>query len=261
MTHREIDELVDAYREGARRYVDAGFDGIEVYLAHGYLLCSFLSPFSNARDDEYGGSLANRCRLPLRVLHAVRDVLPEDRPVIVRVSADELVPGGIDLGESTAIVEHLLAHAEIDAVNVSQSNYVTMEAQIPDMSWPRAPFVHYARSIREVTRGVPVMTVARIVTPEQAEQCLADGSADFVCIVRPLIADPDWVEKAATGRRHRIRECVSCNVGCRGGPHRGTPIACLVNPAVGFERQWGHGTLQQAEVSRHVVVVGGGSAG
>jgi NADPH-dependent 2,4-dienoyl-CoA reductase/sulfur reductase-like enzyme len=105
------------------------------------------------------------------------------------------------------------------------------------------------------------MTVARLVTPETCEQLLTDGTADLVCLVRPLIADPEFPEKARTSRRDEIRECISCNVGCRGGPHRGMPIACLVNPAVGFEAEWGVGRLGRAERPRDVLVVGAGPAG
>jgi thioredoxin reductase len=144
---------------------------------------------------------------------------------------------------------------------VSVSNYASIETMIPDMSFPRKPFVSNAGAIRRVARGVPVMTVGRIVTPENAEEVLADGTADLVCVVRPLIADPEWTNKAVQGRRERIRECISCNVGCRGGPHRGTPIACLVNPSVGFERTMGIGTLVASAKPRHVVVAGGGPAG
>jgi thioredoxin reductase len=132
---------------------------------------------------------------------------------------------------------------------------------IPDMSFPRRPFVENAGAIRTVARGVPVMSVGRIVTPDNAEDILANGVADLVCVVRPLIADPEWTNKALSGNRERIRECISCNVGCRGGPHRGTTIACLVNPAVGYERTMGIGTLQRTTSPRHVVVVGGGPGG
>ncbi len=261
MTLREIRELLDAYRAGAARFLAAGFDGVEVYLAHGYLLCAFLSRFSNQRDDAYGGPLEHRVRLPLEALQAVRVEVGPDVPVGIRISAEEFTADGLDLEESKAIVALLLREVQVDYVSVSQSNYVSMETQIPDMSFPRAPFVHNARAIREVARGVPVFAVARLITPETCEALLADGTADAVCLVRPLIADPEWVAKARDGRRDELRECISCNVGCRGGPHRGTPIACLVNPAVGFEREWGIGTLQPAGVPRDVLVVGGGPAG
>jgi 2,4-dienoyl-CoA reductase-like NADH-dependent reductase (Old Yellow Enzyme family)/thioredoxin reductase len=261
MTRADIGELVDAYRAGAARFLAADFDGIEVYLAHGYLLCEFLSRFSNQRDDEYGGALENRMRLPLEVLEAVRGEVGPDVPVGIRVSADEFSPDGLTPDETTEIVERLLDATQIDYVSVSQSNYASIETMIPDMSFERAPFVHYAAEVRKVTDEVPVMTVARIITPERCEELLTDGTADLVCLVRPLIADPEFPNKAREGRREEIRECISCNVGCRGGPHRGMPIACLVNPTVGFEAEWGIGRLGRADAPRRVLVVGGGPAG
>lgn len=260
MTHSEIEEVTASYVAAAKRYVAAGFDGLEVYMAHGYLLASFISPFSNKRDDEYGGSLKNRCRLPLEVFRAVRDAVG-DVPVGIRVTSDEFVVGGTVLDEAIEAVDLLLSQTQIDYVSVSVSNYASIETMIPDMSFPRKPFVENAAAIRKVARGVPVMTVGRIVTPENAEEILSTGTADLVCIVRPLIADPEWTNKALAGKRDRIRECISCNVGCRGGPHRGTPIACLVNPAVGYERTMGIGTLTMATQVKHVVVVGGGPGG
>jgi 2,4-dienoyl-CoA reductase-like NADH-dependent reductase (Old Yellow Enzyme family)/thioredoxin reductase len=260
MDRRDIEELVDCYRHGARRLATAEFDGIEVYLAHGYLLAEFLSPFSNVRTDEYGGSLENRCRLPLRVLDAVRKAVP-GLPVGIRVSAEEFVPGGINPDECNAILDHLLDRTQVDYISVSQSNYASIDRMIPDMSFPRAPFAPFAKHVRQVARGIPVFAVARLVTPEQCETLLGDGTADAVCLVRPLIADPELPNKAREGRREDIRECISCNVGCRGGPHRGSPIACLVNPAVGYEKQFGAGRIQPASRPRRVLVIGGGPAG
>lgn len=260
MDRRDIDELVECYRSAARRLDSAGFDGLEVYLAHGYLLAEFLSPFSNVRQDDYGGSLANRCRLPLRVLEAVRNEVP-GLPVGIRVSAEEFVPGGIDPQECNAILGHLLDRMSVDYISVSQSNYASIDRMIPDMSFPRAPYAHFARGVREVARGIPVLAVARLVTPEQCEQLLESGGADAVCLVRPLIADPELPNKAREGRRDEIRECISCNVGCRGGPHRGSPIACLVNPAVGYEKVWGVGKIARATKPRKVLVIGGGPGG
>ena len=260
MDRRDIDELVACYRSAARRLATAGFDGLEVYLAHGYLLAEFLSPFSNTRGDEYGGSLENRCRLPLRVLEAVRTEVP-GLPVGIRVSAEEFVPGGMNPEENNAILDYLLARITVDYISVSQSNYASMDRMIPDMSFPRAPFVHYAKTVRQVARGIPVLAVGRLVTPEQCEELLTNGTADAVCLVRPLIADPELPNKAREGRRDDIRECISCNVGCRGGPHRGTPIACLVNPVVGYEKEYGIGKIAPAAKPRKVLVVGGGPGG
>lgn len=260
MDRRDIDELVDCYRSAARRLATAGFDGVEVYLAHGYLLAEFLSPFSNTRQDAYGGSLENRCRLPLRVIDAVQKEVP-GFPVGIRVSADEFVPGGINPPECNAILEHLLDRVSVDYISVSQSNYASIDRMIPDMSFPRAPFVHYAAQVRQVARGIPVLAVGRLVTPEQCETLLENGTADAVCLVRPLIADAQWPDKAREGRREDIRECISCNVGCRGGPHRGTPIACLVNPVVGYEKQYGEGRILPTTSPRKVLVIGGGPGG
>ncbi|MEI6758830.1 MAG: FAD-dependent oxidoreductase [Betaproteobacteria bacterium] len=260
MDRRDIDELVDCYRSAARRLATAGFDGVEVYLAHGYLLAEFLSPFSNTRQDAYGGSLENRCRLPLRVIDAVQKEVP-GFPVGIRVSADEFVPGGINPPECNAILEHLLDRVSVDYISVSQSNYASIDRMIPDMSFPRAPFVHYAAQVRQVARGIPVLAVGRLVTPEQCETLLENDTADAVCLVRPLIADAQWPDKAREGRREDIRECISCNVGCRGGPHRGTPIACLVNPVVGYEAQYGAGKILPTTSPRKVLVVGGGPGG
>ena len=260
MDARDIDELVACYRSAARRMRSAGFDGVEVYLAHGYLLAEFLSPFSNARQDDYGGSLANRCRLPLRVIEAVQQEVP-GFPLGIRVSAEEFVPGGIDPQECNAILNHLLDRVSVDYISVSQSNYASIDRMIPDMSYPRAPFAHYAAQVRQVARGIPVLAVGRLVTPEQCETLLENGTADGVCLVRPLIADAQWPDKARTGRREDIRECISCNVGCRGGPHRGTPIACLVNPVVGYEAQYGDGRIPQATTPRKVLVIGAGPGG
>ncbi|MBP6851743.1 MAG: hypothetical protein KA164_09080 [Rhodoferax sp.] len=259
MDRRDIDELVACYRSAARRLASAGFDGVEVYLAHGYLLAEFLSPFSNTRQDAYGGSLENRCRLPLRVIEAVQQEVP-GFPLGIRVSAEEFVPGGIDPRECNAILEHLLDRVSVDYISVSQSNYASIDRMIPDMSFPRAPFAHYAAQVRQVARGIPVLAVGRLVTPEQCELLLDNGTADAVCLVRPLIADAQWPDKARQGHREDIRECISCNVGCRGGPHRGTPIACLVNPVVGYEAQYGAGRVPPAPEPRKVLVIGGGLA-
>jgi 2,4-dienoyl-CoA reductase-like NADH-dependent reductase (Old Yellow Enzyme family)/thioredoxin reductase len=261
LSHREIGQVVDAHRDAASRFMQAGFDGLEIYLAHGYLMCGFLSRFSNRREDEYGGSLENRLRLPLAAIRAAREEVGPEVPIGIRVSGDEFAPDGLTLPESREIVQALLAEESIQYVSVSQSNYTSTETMIPDMSFERAPFVYLARGIREVAGGVPVMAVARIVTPEKCEELLTDGTADLVCLVRPLIADAEFANKVREGRREELRECISCNVGCRGGPTRGLGIACLVNPVVGRERELGIGKLGRAATARRVLVVGGGPAG
>lgn len=261
MDHRDIAEIIEAHRSGARRLREAGYDGLEVYLAHGYLLCEYLSRFSNQRTDSYGGSLENRCRLPLEVLHAVREAVGDDMAVGIRVSADEFVPDGLAPAECNDLVEHITDRVKVDYISVSQSNYASIDRMIPDMSYPRAPFAHYAKEVRQVAGSIPVFAVARLVTPEQCEELIAGGAADLVCLVRPLIADPELPNKSRDGRREEVRECISCNVGCRGGPHRGSPIACLVNPVVGFEEKWGIGKVVPVDDPKRVLVIGGGPGG
>lgn len=261
VTKKEINELIDSYSLSASLMMEANFDGLEIYMAHGYLLGSFLSKFSNQRDDEYGGSITNRVRLPIEVLQAVKKRVGASVPVGIRISAEEFVKDGLHPEEVSEMVKLITDEVPLDYISVSQSNYASIDRQIPDMSFPKAPFVNYAKIIRDVSQSTPVFAVARIVDPELAEEILSKKFADFVCMVRPLIADAELPNKAKSGRLDKIRRCISCNVGCRGGPHRGVPISCLVNPAVGFEKDHGIGKIKKAKVPKKVVIVGGGPAG
>ena len=261
MNLEDIEELIWAYADAARRVLKAGFDGVEVYTAHGYLLGEFLSPYSNKRLDEYGGNLDNRMRLTFRVIDAVRAAVGEEVPVGVRLSGDEFVEGGLTLEETQEIAKRLEATGKVDYVSVSQCTYATIQTLIPEMSFPTACFGYLAVGIREAVDNIPVMAVARINDPTLAEKILADGQADMILMARGLIADPELPNKAKEGRTDEIRTCIACNVGCRGGPHRGLPIMCLQNPAVGYEKERGIGTARPAEVKKKVMVIGGGPAG
>ena len=262
MTQRELREIVDSYKRATNLLLEAGFDGFEVYMAHGYLLGSFLSRLTNERTDEFGGSLENRVRFPLEVAAAVRAEVGSGTPMGIRISADEfLPPKGLMPEESSRIVEMLLGQVQIDFVHVSQGHGMAKGQFIPNMSYPRTPFVHNAQAMKKVAGNTPVMAVARIVTPEAAEKILEDGAADLICLVRPLIADPYWTSKAKLGERDQIRECISCNVGCRDSWGRALPISCLVNPMVGFEKHWVREDVGTTEKPRRVLVVGGGPAG
>ena len=261
MSKAEIKEIVSSYAFSARLMSDANFDGLEVYMAHGYLLGSFLSRFSNIRKDEYGGSIENRVRLPIEVLQAVKRNITSTMPVGIRISAEEFVKDGLNPDEVSEMIELITTEAPLDYISVSQSNYASIDRQIPDMSFPKAPFINFAKVIRQVANSIPVFAVARIVDPEKADEIIDRKFADFVCMVRPLIADAELPNKAKLGQLDKIRRCISCNVGCRGGPHRGVPISCLVNPAVGFEKETGIGKITTAKKTKKVVIVGGGPAG
>lgn len=257
----EIETLVNAYAEAAARAMKAGFDGMEVYMAHGYLLGGFLSPFSNKRTDEYGGSLENRMRLPLRIIDAVRSVVGEEVPVGIRLSADEFVKGGITPEMSQEIARILEDTGLIDFISVSQSNYATVHALIPEMSFPPGCFAYLTSAVREAVEGTPVIAVARINDPVQAENLLADGHADMIMMIRALIADPELPNKAKEGRLEEIRACIACNQGCIGRCERGLRMGCVQNPAIGYEKTRGIGSATPAPATKNVLVVGGGPAG
>jgi 2,4-dienoyl-CoA reductase-like NADH-dependent reductase (Old Yellow Enzyme family) len=191
LSTEEIAGLVEAFAAAARRSLAAGFEVVEIHGAHGYLVHEFLSPLSNQRADAYGGDLAGRSRFLLEVVRAVRDVWPDDRPLFVRLSGTDWVPGGWDV-EQTTEVTRLLAAAGVDLVDVS-SGGLSPDQQIPLGPGYQVPL---ARTVREGS-GLPVAAVGLITDPAQAEQVLAEGSADAVVMARELLRNPHWPLLAA----------------------------------------------------------------
>ena len=187
----EIAEIVQAFADAARRALGVGFEVAEVHAAHGYLLHEFLSPLSNQRADEYGGSLAGRSRLLLEVVDAVRAVWPDGKPVFVRVSATDWADGGWTV-EETVEVSRLLASRGVDLVDVSSGGLVPHQQIVLGPGYQ----VPFARAVREGA-GLPVAAVGLITEPAQAEAVLADGSADAVMLARALLRDPHWPLRAA----------------------------------------------------------------
>lgn len=187
----EIDGIVELFADAACRALAAGFEVAEVHCAHGYLLNEFLSPLANRREDDYGGSLENRCRLPLRVAKAVRDLWPAQWPVFVRISATDWVEGGWDLAHSVQFAKWL-KEIGIDLIDCSTGGMV------PDAHIPAAPGfqVPFAAGVRKEA-GIATGAVGIITTPEQAEQILADGQADAIFLARELLRDPYWPLRAA----------------------------------------------------------------
>jgi anthraniloyl-CoA monooxygenase len=186
MTRADRTVVRDAFAAAARRALAAGFDLVELHMAHGYLLSSYLSPLSNRRADEYGGSLENRLRFPLEVLDAVRACWPEDRPISVRISATDWMPDGTGTTpeESVAIARALAAHG-CDIVDVSSAG------NVPDspVIYGRMYQVPFAEKIRLET-GIPVMAVGAIQNADQANTVIAAGRADLCAMARPHLADP-----------------------------------------------------------------------
>jgi 2,4-dienoyl-CoA reductase-like NADH-dependent reductase (Old Yellow Enzyme family) len=195
----ELPGIVGAFRDGARRAAEAGFAAVEIHMAHGYLLHQFLSPLTNRRTDDYGGSPENRRRLPLEVARAVREAFPVERPVLVRISATDWVEGGWDLEQSIVLARELRA-AGVDLVDCSSGGAVP-GARVPVAPGYQVPF---AQAIRE-RAGVATGAVGMITEPAQAEAVVAGGSADLVLLAREVLRDPYWPLHAARALRVAVR--------------------------------------------------------
>lgn len=191
LTLSEIDGIVEMFVEAAQRALAAGFEVAEVHCAHGYLLNEFLSPLSNRREDDYGGSLENRCRLPLRIAQAVRDLWPQQWPVLVRISATDWVEGGWDLVQSIQFAKWL-KEIGIDLIDCSTGGLIH-DAKIPAAPGFQVPF---AAGVRDEA-GIATGAVGLITQPTQAEQILQDGQADLIFLARELLRDPYWPLHAA----------------------------------------------------------------
>lgn len=259
----EIQTIVRAFGDAARRLAQAGLDGLEVHLGHGHLLQQFLSPVTNQRTDAYGGSLENRLRITREVLERVFASAP-NLPVGLRISAHEFLPGGLDPEQMIEVVGMLRAEYELAYVHVSHAAYqacYSLATQMADMSFPHAPFKHHAAMFRKAFPDLPVLAVCRLDSLEEAAQLIKDGEADLVGLARPHVADPHLVRKAMEGRNHEVRTCLACNQGCVGRLEKDLPISCVVNPEVGLEREWERVRRTKPATSRAVLVVGGGPAG
>ncbi len=259
ITRAEMDEVVESYRAAADRCRRGDLDGIEVPIAWGYLLGSFVSPLMNRRDDEFGGSLENRLRFPLLVLAAVRDALGAGRIVGVRLVGDELLPGGFGPADAAAAGRLLEASGSVDYINVIAGSNMRRMPRVDH--WPAAPagtaiWRHLARAVKDAV-GIPVATVGRINHPDIAADVLAAGDADLVGMARAHIVDPDFLPKTRAGRAAEIRPCTAVNV-CINALLHEEPIRCLANPEIGRE-----GRVDESDVGRGAtaIVVGGGPGG
>lgn len=260
MTQEEIAELLRWWARCAVYMKAAGMDGVEIHGAHGFLICQFLSKVTNCRRDEYGGSLHNRASFGLEVARAVRQAVGKDFVVGMRLSADELIPGGLKPGEMVKVAQWMEVSGDLDFLHVSHSvEYaaLSLSQQVADMSWPQGAFVHLAETVKKATKGIPIFTVCRIVDPLMAERIIADGRADLVCMTRAHLADAEIGRKLMAGRHADIRPCIGCNQGCCGRALIvGKPIGCAVNPEAGREDELGE--IPPAPEKKNVVVVGGG---
>ena len=250
----EIREITEAFTAAAERVKKAGADGVELHMAHGYLLCSFLSPFSNRRTDLYGGDIHGRARFPVEVLESVRSSVGQDFPIICRLSGDEYVDGGLKI-EETKEIAVILEREGADALHISACNAVSGYLNHPPYYVEEGIFVHLAQGVKSVV-DIPVITVGRIRNPAMAEEVLQEEKADLISMGRALIADPHMPSKAKEGRLKEITPCISCNR-CIQTLRKGA-VRCAVNPETGNESQF---ELRKTDRSKKVWIIGGGPGG
>ncbi len=257
LTVDEIKGLVEAFGHAARRAREAGFDAVEIHGTHGYLINQFLSPYSNRRNDEYGGSPEARRRFPMEVYDAVRTAAGEDFPVLFRMNANEGVEGGITPEEGRDFAR-LLEKAGVDALHVSGGVYGSPLPIIATMYEPALPLAGYAADIKAEV-SIPVIAVGKIHDPETGERLIADAEADFVSLGRALITDSHFARKVELGQIKNIRKCIECNQLCV-DPLLiyDQPVGCIYNARAGKEHEF---PFVKTRRSRRVVVVGGGPGG
>ncbi|MDO5495144.1 MAG: NADPH-dependent 2,4-dienoyl-CoA reductase [bacterium] len=269
LTTQEVWNLVAAYGRAARLAREAGYAGVEVMGSEGYLISQFTAPATNHREDEFGGSAERRNRFPLEVVRAVREGLG-DGLLVYRISAIDLVEGGMDREQTTALARGVEA-AGADILNTGigwhESAIPTIAGSVPRAAWGDA--------VREISHVVtaPVIASNRINHPDVAEDLLAEGTCQLVSLARPLLADPDFVAKAAAGTPELITPCIACNQACLDHVFDGLPATCMVNPRAGRELDFpGHAPAgrhthdhraqhRPAPTGRTVAVVGAGPAG
>jgi 2,4-dienoyl-CoA reductase-like NADH-dependent reductase (Old Yellow Enzyme family) len=259
MNKAMIGEVMDGYRDGARRMLEAGIDGVELIASHGYLLAQFLNPRINRRDDEYGGSLDNRLRFFREAIAACRQGGGKDMVVGLRISGDEKDPEGLEEAETLEAIVAL--GGELDYVNVIAGSSASLGGAIhivPPMSVEAGYVAPFAAAVKAKV-DIPVFVAGRINQPQIAEQVLSTGQADMCGMTRAMIADPELANKSAAGRSDDIRACIGCNQACIGHFHLGYPISCIQYPETGREIQFG--ALTPTAEPKKVMVVGGGPGG
>lgn len=255
VTTEEVYELVKGYGLAAKRAMEAGVDAVEIHMAHGYLVSTFLSPRTNKRLDEFGGSFENRMRFSRLIIEEVKKMTEGKIAVLARINSCDEVPGGLDVHDSAAIAAYLEG-CGLDAIHVSRAVHIRDE-----FMW--APTVTHggfsASQVEEIKRAVsiPVITVGRYTEPQFAELMVKEGRCDLVAFGRQSLADPYMPLKAQEERLEDMLPCIACLQGCVANMYAGKPVCCLVNPFLGHEAEG----IAPAEKAKKVMVIGGGVAG
>lgn len=252
----EVKDLVQKFISAAARMQAAGLDGVELHGAHGYLICQFLSPHTNIRNDEYGGSFENRVRFVSEIIQGIKSRCGEDFPVSVRFSADEFTDYGIKLDEGVKIAL-ALENAGADVLHVSSGTYESMEVIVEPITYPEGWRTNLAATVKDAV-NIPVIAVGAIKRPKTAEEILQQGKADFISIGRGLLCDSQWVNKAAQGREDEIITCIAC-LYCIDTIFAANRIECAVNARTGREMEFPD--YPKDGEGRPVAVIGAGPGG
>ena len=256
----DIRAVISGFAASARNNLDAGFDGIEIKIAHDGLLRSFASPFFNHRTDRYGGSFENRMRLSFEVIEAIKKIIDAVTPLGVRICLDEFTAFGYDLEYGLQMVRALEATGLVDYFNADAGSFSSYWMEIPPAAVAPEAFDRLNRALKKATK-LPVVAFGRITPPQRAEALLKAGDADLIGWARQLIADPQTPNKLAKGRPDLVRPCIACNDGCiyQVGQEKG--VRCIHNPGAGRELKINERLVSKAEAARKIVVIGGGPAG
>jgi len=253
----DIKRLVGEFGEGVRRIKEAGFDAVVIHGANGYLVDEFLSPLTNKRTDQYGGDLMGRARFALELVDVTRKQVGPDYPVMFRLMGDERIEGGFTTGDA-AILCKMLEESGANEIGVCSGGPSTYYWVTPCIYMPPACNVDVSETIKKAVK-IPVDVAGRINDPNLAEKILREEKADFVCIGRGLIADPEFPRKAMEGKVQDICPCITCNR-CQASVVNHVPVSCSVYPAAGNEREF-EAKLKLAERKKRILVIGGGPAG
>ena len=258
LTTEEVWDNIHMFGDAAVRAKKAGFDGVEIHGGHGYLVQQFLSQFTNRRFDEFGGSLENRARFACEICKDIKKKCGDDYPVIIKMAAEEKVPGGMTISD-TKILAKYLEEAGYDAIEATICTYASLDWMSAPEDVPMGFNAYNAEQIRQGV-SIPVIAIDRINTPEIAEDILETGKADFVSISRQTLAEPEFPNKVKEGKISEITPCINCLQSCMGymtDPKHLT-ACCLVNPRVGHEAEY---KFDKAENPKNILVAGAGPAG
>ena len=256
LSKSEIAEILEQFATNAYYVKKAGFDGVEIHGASGYLVGEFLSPFSNKRSDEYGGTTRGRAKFAIDLVKAIREKVGPDFPISFRLCTAEYVDGGLTI-EETKVIARLLEEAGVDLLHCTQGVYASRPVITPPYIIPRASFVDNAAEIKKVV-SIPVVAVGGINDIDLADEILISGKADMVTMARASLADPELPNKAQAGEYDRILHCIGCVQGCQGENSKGNHVRCLVNPCTAMETEY---DLSPAVQQKTVWVIGGGVSG